>query len=91
MKLAIEQLVGRRPARFDHWNPAMRGAYAKGASAAHAGAPVTACPYEDKRKPSGSLTWSRAFMAAWRDGHADAVEFLSATTAREVGATQRPV
>lgn len=26
------------------------------------------CPYEDKRKPSGLLSWSRAFQNAWRDG-----------------------
>jgi ribosome modulation factor len=26
------------------------------------------CPYQNKRKPSGKLSWSRSFISAWRDG-----------------------
>lgn len=46
----------------------MRGAYRKGHAAGLDGLPAGACPYEDKRKASGRLTWSRAFIAAWHDG-----------------------
>jgi len=46
----------------------MRGAFLKGADARLAGQGMNECPYEDKRKPSGKLSWSRAFMNAWRDG-----------------------
>jgi hypothetical protein len=49
----------------------MRGAYKKGAMAAQEGLPLTACPYLDKRKPDGRLSWSRAFRTAWRDGWND--------------------
>ena len=28
----------------------------------------SACPYQDKRKPSGGLSWSRSFIKAWLDG-----------------------
>jgi ribosome modulation factor len=45
------------------------GAKRKGQEAALAGLSEQACPYEDKRKDSGRLTWSRAFINAWRDGH----------------------
>jgi len=44
------------------------GAYRKGLAANISGDPITSCPYEDKRKPSGKLSWSRAFQNAWRDG-----------------------
>jgi hypothetical protein len=57
-----------KPAGFDKWNPAWRGAYRKGWEAAQAGQPITACPYVDKRKWDGRLTWSRAFQGAWFDG-----------------------
>jgi ribosome modulation factor len=60
------------PNGFDSWNPAMRGAYKMGYSAKVAGTPKTACPYADNRKPSGGLTWSRAFRACWFDGYYDA-------------------
>jgi ribosome modulation factor len=60
----------KTPPRFELWNPALRGAYAKGYRAAEAGSLISSCPYEDKRKPSGRLTWSRSFIAAWRDGFA---------------------
>jgi hypothetical protein len=48
-------------------------AYRKGLAARIADEPLTACPYKDKRKWDGKLTWSRAFQNAWRDGweHAD--------------------
>ena len=56
------------PRDFGLWNPAMRGAFRKGMEAFAHGRPETACPYQDKRKADGRLTWSRAFAAAWRDG-----------------------
>ena len=59
------------PRNFESWNPAMRGAYLKGAKAAENRQPLSACPYKDKRKACGRLTWSRAFQAAWRDGWND--------------------
>lgn len=61
-----------KPDGFDKWNPAIRGAYRKGYEASQAGQPYTACPYEDKRKSDGRLTWSRAFARAWEDGWSDA-------------------
>lgn len=59
------------PPNFESWNRALRGAYKKGAAAAEAGQPIEACPYRDKRKPSGRLSWSRAFISAWHDGWND--------------------
>jgi len=59
------------PNGFERWNPAMRGAYLKRAKASEARQPLSSCPYEDKRKPCGRLTWSRSFIAAWRDGWND--------------------
>lgn len=56
------------PSNFMLWNPAMRGAFLKGAAAHMGGEDIGACPYADKRKPSGRLSWSRAFQNAWRDG-----------------------
>lgn len=56
---------------------ALWAARMKGLDAALAGEPITACPYEDKRKPDGRLTFSRAFRNAWRDG------WLEATANRE--------
>jgi ribosome modulation factor len=47
---------------------ALDGAYLKGLMAGLADEPVESCPYEDKRKQSGRLTWSRAFRTAWGDG-----------------------
>lgn len=43
-------------------------AWLRGMDAGLAGEPLEECPYKDKRKPSGRLTWSRAFWNAWRDG-----------------------
>jgi hypothetical protein len=56
-----------KPVGFDTWNPALRGAYTKGWRAAKGGQPRTACPYVDKRKVDGRLTWGRAFRSAWID------------------------
>lgn len=53
---------------------ALDGAYLKGLNAGLAGAPESSCPYEDKRKSSGRLTWSRAFRTAWFDGWKHAVQ-----------------
>jgi len=72
----IEQLVGSPPQSFERWSPAMRGAYFKGAKAAHAGQGDDACPYRDKRNDTGRLTWSRAFISAWEDGHRDAIQHI---------------
>lgn len=47
---------------------AIDGAYLKGVTAGLAGDPVDACPYDDRRKLCGRLTWSRAFRTAWFDG-----------------------
>lgn len=62
----------KEPENINLWNRSMRGAYRKGVRAAQDGQPVDACPYEDKRKASGRLTWSRAYQAAWIDGWNDA-------------------
>lgn len=61
------------PSGWNNWNPALRGAFLKGLDARLRGETLADCPYEDKRKPSGRLSWSRAFINAWRDGweHAD--------------------
>ena len=56
------------PANFGAWNPAMRGAFLKGSAHCLEGGSIDDCPYQDKRKPSGKLSWSRAFINAWRDG-----------------------
>lgn len=58
-------------------NRALRAAYLKGLTAGLAGDSESACPYKDKRKWDGRLTWSRSFRSAWRDG------WLLATTDRE--------
>ena len=56
------------PPGFDRWNRALQGAYRKGHAAGAAGEDISACPYSDKRKLCGRLTWSRAFNRAWEDG-----------------------
>lgn len=61
------------PNGFEKWNPAMRGAYLKGRKACENGMSIDDCPYKDKRKPSGGLSWSRAFIRAWEDGFRDEV------------------
>jgi len=40
--------------------------------AALASEPEAACPYDDKRKADGRLTFSRAFRNAWLQGHREA-------------------
>ncbi|KAB2842162.1 MAG: hypothetical protein F9K47_09720 [Burkholderiales bacterium] len=40
----------------------------QGIAAHQSGQPIESCPYDDKRKPNGRLSWSRSFIAAWRDG-----------------------
>lgn len=50
------------------------GAFEKGKKAAIAGMTLDDCPYDDKRKPSGKLSWSRAFQSAWVDGFRAATE-----------------
>ena len=50
------------------WNKALRGAFRRGAIAHRDGLPQSACPYGDKRKPDGRLSWSRSFISAWQDG-----------------------
>jgi len=50
-------------------NRALLGAVKKGIAAKKAGLSETDCPYKDKRKPSGRLSWSRAFRYAWFDGY----------------------
>jgi hypothetical protein len=55
------------------WNRSMRGAYMKGRLAAQEGGTEDDCPYADHRKPSGRISWSRAFINAWMDGFRDAV------------------
>lgn len=56
------------PADSYRWNKAILGAFKNGVLAHQDGSPNNACPYEDKRKPDGRLSWSRAFIGAWRDG-----------------------
>ena len=62
----------RPPAPFPAWmlgGPSpWRGAFRKGYRAFAIGETLADCPYEDKRKDDGRLTWSRAFQAAWREG-----------------------
>ena len=52
---------------------ALKGAWYKGVHAGLVGQPQEACPYEDKRKHDGRLTFSRAFRRAWFDGWEHAV------------------
>ena len=51
---------------------ALDGAYRKGREAFLAGKRESDCPYEDKRGHwHNMVTWSRAFITAWRDGYRD--------------------
>lgn len=43
-------------------------AYKKGYKARKEGLSRTACPYEDHRKPSGKVSWSRAWRNTWLQG-----------------------
>lgn len=58
----------RLPSDSYRWNKAILGTFKKGILSHQAGQPIEACPYGDKRKPDGRLSWSRSFIAAWRDG-----------------------
>lgn len=64
-------------------NKAFDGAIRKGAEAYRRGDPVSTCPYQDKRKDCGRLTWSRAFRAAWLDGWYDARRDATGIVSRE--------
>lgn len=68
VRAELVEAAMNRPSGFFSWNPAMRGAFSKGANAAAEGRSLSNCPYVDHRKSNGRLTWSRAFEAAWRDG-----------------------
>ena len=58
-----------KPAGFDSWSAPLKGAFLKGYKCAEAGGSAAFdCPYWDKRKESGRLTWSRSFIRAWHDG-----------------------
>jgi hypothetical protein len=61
-----------QPPGFQSWNRALQGAYKKGWQAFFNSKDEGDCPYRDKRKDCGRLTWSRSFIAAWQDGFADA-------------------
>jgi len=56
------------PEGYERWNRAHLGAFKKGAAHFLAGGSLDMCPYEDHRKPSGRLSWSRSFIGAWQDG-----------------------
>lgn len=71
------------PPNFDRWNRAMRGAYRKGVQSFIEGGKLFNCPYEDIRKPSGRLSWSRAFIACWQDGFKDAARYAAQREARQ--------
>lgn len=67
------------PRGFDTWNRAMRGAYRKGQLVCNSGGSIDDCPYTDKRKDCGRLTWSRAFRSAWLDGFTEQTKFNAIT------------
>ena len=50
-------------------NPAFEVAREKGRAAARSGKPEEACPYGDHRTHRGAVTFSRAYIRAWLDGH----------------------
>lgn len=52
--------------RFAH--KALMGAYRKGQKAREEGKCLSDCPYIDKRTSDGSVTFSRAFIRAWKEG-----------------------
>ncbi|MEQ1053863.1 hypothetical protein [Pseudomonas aeruginosa] len=60
------------PSSFSSWNRSLQGAYRKGAVACLEGKALSDCPYEDKRKDDGRLSWSRSYITAWTDGYRDA-------------------
>lgn len=84
LAVVVQQLVGRLPQYFEHFNPAMKGAYRKGAVAATLGQTMQSCPYDDHRKPDGRLSWSRAFIRVWEQGHIDASAHMQANANNEL-------
>lgn len=73
MSDSVDVLSVQFPAGAENWNRANRGAFRKGWDACVSGEPRSACPYEDHRKPSGKLSWSRSFINSWRDGYSAAL------------------
>lgn len=65
---AMSEFMSNAPHGFERWNRALQGAFRKGYLAFGAGEPMARCPYADRRKWDGRLTWSRAFITAWQDG-----------------------
>jgi hypothetical protein len=63
------------PSDSYRWNRAIRGAFKKGMLAQQEGKPIGSCPYGDKRKSDGRLSWSRSFITAWEDGWRWAAKF----------------
>lgn len=61
------------PNNFENWNNALKGAYKKGWQCGASGGTKSDCPYQDKRKDCGRLTWSRSFISAWGDGLTDGI------------------
>ncbi|MDH0959086.1 hypothetical protein EGJ86_19295 [Pseudomonas sp. o96-267] len=57
------------PSGFDCWNRSLQGAFKKGVLAFLDGKPVSDCPYRDKRKDDGRLSWSRSYITAWHSGY----------------------
>lgn len=53
-------------------NKALMAATRAGRQAREQGQSIDACPYGDVRQSSGKITWSRAFMRAWRAGWKEA-------------------
>jgi len=56
------------PSDSHRWNRALLGSFKKGMVAHQNGQPIESCPYRDRRKPDGRLSWSRSFIRAWQDG-----------------------
>lgn len=63
----VERTLGR-PRGFFTWNRSLRGAFERGERAHTEGHSIHDCPYPDKRKDNGRLTWSRGYRTAWVDG-----------------------
>jgi ribosome modulation factor len=64
-----ESLIPRPPTK----NPALRGAYDRGAVAARSGKPLSSCPYRIgscRRRNAG--TWAAVFRSYWQRGFFDA-------------------
>lgn len=58
---------------------AFDAAVQKGREAFLAGNPKSACPYRDKRKDDGRLTFGRAWRSAWHGGYNQALQEVVAT------------